>query len=92
MIIDKGGSSSAKPEAWLELGFVENYHCLKQVEKCLRKNFPCLGKAHCLKKDRHHLVRTWQYKKNLKYLKAHHNAHFSTFVGLGGGSGSMPGK
>ena len=33
------------------------------------------------------LARTWQHMKNYKYLKAHHNAYFSTFVGLGGGSG-----
>ena len=39
-----------------------------------------------------YLVRTWQHKRNYKYLKAHHNAHFSTFVRLGGGSGSMPGN
>ena len=58
----------------------------------LEEELSCLGKAQCLKKDRSHLARTWQHKKNCKYLKAHHNAYFSTFVGLGGGSGSMSGK
>ena len=59
-------------QAWIKLGLVKNKHCLKEVEKCLRKSFPCLGKAQCLKKDRYHLVRAWQHKENRKYLKAHH--------------------
>ena len=33
------------------------------------------------------LARTWQHMKNYKYLNAHHNAYFSTFVGPGRGSG-----
>ena len=57
-------------QAWIKLGLVKNNHCLKYVKKCLKKNFPCLGKAQCKKKERYHLVRAWQHKK--LNCKAHH--------------------
>ena len=58
----------------------------------LEEELSMLGEGPVFKKDRSHLARTWQHNKNCKYLKAHHKAYFSTFVGLGRGSGSMSGK
>jgi len=46
---------------------VKNNHCLKEVEKCMRKNFLCLRKIQCLKK-----ARVWQHETNCKYTKDHH--------------------
>ena len=84
MITDKVGGSSAKPEAWIELGLVENYRCLKYVEKCLRKNFPCLGKAQCLRKDRYHLRgpgSTWRTANTWRLTTMHIFQHLLDLAG-----------
>ena len=58
----------------------------------LEEELSMLGEGPVFKEGSLPLREDLEHMKNCKYLKAHHNEYFSTFVGLSGGSGSMPGK